>query len=51
MLFAELPRDDSQVAEGVVHLPNWLAVEQQRAVVDEFRETARQVAGTPLAMR
>lgn len=51
MLFAELPRDNSQVTEGVVHLPTWLALEQQRFIVEEFRETARQVAGTPLAMR
>ena len=51
MLFAELPRENSLVTAGVVHLPNWLELGGQRAVVEEFRETARSVAGTPLAMR
>lgn len=51
VLFDALPRDNAQVTEGVVHLPNWLKLDQQRAVVEEFRDIARLVAGTPVAMR
>ncbi|MEJ5919017.1 alpha-ketoglutarate-dependent dioxygenase AlkB family protein [Corynebacterium sp. H78] len=50
MLFGELPRDDSLITPGVVHLPNWLPLEQQASIVSQLREIARGLVGTPLAM-
>lgn len=46
-----IPREPSRVMEGVVHLPAFLALEEQHALVDQARELARGVAGTPVAMR
>lgn len=51
MLFDALPREPSNPAPGVVHLPHFLALEQQEALVKQAREIARSVAGTPVAMR
>ena len=51
MLFDALPREPSNPAPGVVHLPNFLALEEQAALVAQAREIARSVAGTPVAMR
>src|SRR5699024_6496305 len=50
MLFDDLPRDDAHITPGVVHLPGWLALGQQAAVVSQLREIARGLAGTPLSM-
>ena len=50
MLFDSLPRPAVKVAPGVAHLPGWLDIDQQRALVEEFRETARAYAGTPMGM-
>lgn len=47
---ARFPRPSREVARGVVHLPDWLPIEAQAALVAEARDTARTVAGTPLAM-
>lgn len=46
----QIPRPPREVASGVVHLPNWLDLGSQAALVAESRELARAVAGTPLAM-
>lgn len=52
MLFdAPLPRPAVKVAPGVAHLPGWLDVEKQRGLVEQMREVARGLAGTPVAMR
>ena len=50
MLFDDLPRDDARITPGVVHLPGWLELGQQAAVVSQLREIARGLAGTPLSM-
>lgn len=47
---AHFPRPSREVASGVVHLPGWLGMEAQAALVAESREIARTVARTPLAM-
>ena len=46
----QLPRPPRRVAAGVVHLPNFLSLAEQNALVTQSREIARSVAGTPLAM-
>ena len=51
MLFDALPRDPANPIPGVVHLPNFLPLERQAALVTQARGIARQVAGTPVAMR
>lgn len=48
MLFELEPR---KVAPGVAHLPGWLDIGSQARLVERFRATARELAGTPLAMR
>ena len=50
MLFDALPRPAAELCPGVAHVPGWLAVEAQRDLVTRARETARQYAGTPMAM-
>lgn len=47
---SQLPRPPRRLAAGVVHIPNFLNLEQQRALVEESRNIARSVARTPLAM-
>lgn len=47
---SHIPRPPREVASGVVHLPDWLPLEQQAALVAEARDLARAVVGTPLAM-
>ncbi len=47
---ARFPRPSREVASGVVHLPDWLPLGEQAALVGEARGIARSVAGTPLAM-
>lgn len=39
-----------KVAPGVAHLPGWLPLDQQRGLVEDFRDQARALAGTPLQM-
>ena len=51
MLFDALPRTPSNPLPGVVHLPNFLSVEEQAALVKQARDIANQVMGTPVAMR
>lgn len=51
MLFNAVPRGSANPLPGVVHLPNFLPLEQQAALVSQAREMAKQVAGTPVAMR
>lgn len=46
-----LPRPPKRLMPGVVHLPNFLQLEQQAELVVQTREIARSVAGTPVAMR
>lgn len=46
----QLPRPPRRVAAGVVHLPNFLSLAEQNALITQSREIARSVAGTPLAM-
>ncbi len=46
-----LPRPPRRVLPGVVHLPGFLDVGQQRELVEQARSFARDVAGTPVAMR
>jgi DNA oxidative demethylase len=50
MLFDDLPRPAVRVTDGVAHLPGWLPLPRQRDLVDQAREIARSVAGTPVAM-
>ena len=47
---ARFPRPSREVASGVVHIPGWLPLGEQAALVGEARGIARSVAGTPLAM-
>lgn len=49
MLF-DVSRPAVQVAPGVAHLPGWLSVSSQEALVSAVREVARAYAGTPMAM-
>lgn len=51
MLFDALPRTPSNPLPGVVHLPNFLSVEEQAALVTQARDIAHRVKGTPVAMR
>lgn len=51
MLIDVLPRPPANPLPGVVHLPNFLALEEQHALVTQARGIAREVAGTPVAMR
>lgn len=51
MLFDALPRTPSNPLPGVVHLPNFLNVEEQAALVTQARDIAHRVKGTPVAMR
>ncbi|QYH18961.1 alpha-ketoglutarate-dependent dioxygenase AlkB [Corynebacterium aquatimens] len=53
MLFgpASIPREPARIAPGVVHLPGFLSLEEQHDLVTQSRELAKQVAGTPVAMR
>ena len=51
MLIDALPRHPSNPAPGVVHLPNFLTMADQEALVTQAREIARSVADTPVAMR
>ncbi|BAU94511.1 DNA repair protein [Corynebacterium suranareeae] len=46
----QLPRPPRRVASGVVHLPNFLGIAEQKELVSQAREIARSVARTPLAM-
>ena len=50
MLFDSLPRPSVRVAPGVGHVPGWVGVDKQRALVEEMRGIAREYAGTPMAM-
>mgnify|MGYP007087133719 CR=1 FL=1 len=50
MLFDSLPRPNVRVASGVGHVPGWVGVDKQRALVEEMRGIAREYAGTPMAM-
>lgn len=49
MLF-DVERPATKVAPGVAHLPGWLGIGEQKALVEEFRAIARTVAGTPMGM-
>ncbi|QGU03488.1 alpha-ketoglutarate-dependent dioxygenase AlkB [Corynebacterium comes] len=52
MLFdAPLPRPPHEVRAGVAHLPGFLTLGEQEAVVTHARSLAREAAGTPAAMR
>ena len=46
-----IPRKPHRVMPGVVHLPAFFTTKRQREIVDQARELARSVAGTPVAMR
>lgn len=50
MLFDALPRTNTQVTPGVVHLPYWLPIDQQADIIGQLRAIARALSGTPLAM-
>lgn len=50
MLFDQLPRSDARITPGVVHLPNWLPLNQQAEIIRQLRAIARGLAGSPLAM-
>ncbi|ALC04658.1 alkylated DNA repair protein [Corynebacterium deserti GIMN1.010] len=45
-----LPRPPRRLRPGVVHLPNFLPLEKQKALVDQSRDIARSMVKTPLAM-
>ncbi len=44
-LDVELPRVRSEVLPGAVHIPDWLALDAQRDLVDQFRKWALPPAG------
>ena len=46
-----IPREPSRVMPGVVHLPAFFTSDEQRDIIEQARELARSVAGTPVAMR
>lgn len=46
-----LPRPPQRVMAGVVHLPGFLGMDTQAALVEQARLISRSVAGTPVAMR
>lgn len=50
MLFDFLPRPHAEITAGIAHLPGWLGIGQQAALVQDFRQIARSVARTPMAM-
>ncbi|MBK4141095.1 alpha-ketoglutarate-dependent dioxygenase AlkB [Corynebacterium macginleyi] len=50
MLFDSLPRPNAYVAPGVGHVPGWVGISKQKALVEETREIARAYAHTPMAM-
>lgn len=47
---ADLNRPAREVTRGVVHLPGTLDLTEQEQLVNQAREIARSVAGTPVAM-
>lgn len=51
VLFDAIPRQPANPLPGVVHLPAFLAPDEQASLVDQARQLARSVAGTPVAMR
>ena len=46
-----IPREPSCIMPGVVHLPAFFGPGEQQSLVEQVRELARSVAGTPVAMR
>ena len=46
-----IPREPNRVMPGVVHLPAFFTSDEQREIIEQARELARSVAGTPVAMR
>lgn len=50
MLFDQLPRSDTRITPGVVHLPSWLPLNRQAEIITQLRDIARSLSGTPLAM-
>lgn len=42
MLFDSLPRPSVRVAPGVGHVPGWVGVDKQKALVEEMRGIARE---------
>lgn len=48
---SSIPREPAHLAPGVVHLPGFLSIDEQCALVTQARELAKHVAGTPVAMR
>ena len=44
-------RPARRIADGVAHLPGWLLIDGQQALVSQARDIARTVVGTPLAMQ
>ena len=44
MLFDSLPRPSARVAPGVGHVPGWVGVDKQKALVEEMRGIAREYA-------
>lgn len=47
----DIPRPPARIIPGAVHLPGFLDLSAQEKLVDQAREIAREVAGTPVAMR
>lgn len=46
-----IPRPPARIIPGAVHLPAFLSPDEQEELVDQARAIAREVAGTPVAMR
>lgn len=51
MLFHDIGRNPTKIKPGVAHVPGWLDVPTQRGLVEQLRDEARIMAGTPMAMR
>lgn len=47
----DIPRPPARIIPGAVHLPGFLDLQAQEKLVGQAREIAREVAGTPVAMR
>lgn len=49
-MLLDIPRPPARIAPGIVHLPGMLDLDTQRGLVEQAREIARSVAGTPVSM-
>ncbi|MDN5739905.1 alpha-ketoglutarate-dependent dioxygenase AlkB family protein [Corynebacterium casei] len=51
MLFHGIDRNPAKIKPGVAHVPGWLDTPTQQGLVQQLRDEARLMAGTPIAMQ